>query len=238
MAQNNKVLNIDNLSVSYGKIAAIRDVSLDVRKGELVGLIGANGAGKSTLLKAILGIERGNKGSISFMGQDITKTPTASIVASGIVYVPEGGGVLPQMTILENLELGALYYKGNLNSMLSKVYKRFPVLEERKSQKAINLSGGQRQMLAVGRALMSEPKLLMLDEPSIGLAPIVVSELFRVISSLREEGYSILLSEQNARKTLQSVDRAYVFQTGNITLQGTGEELLNNRDVQQAYLGT
>jgi len=225
LEQINNILNIENISVFYGRICAIRNVSLDAQEGEIVGLIGANGAGKSTVMKAVLGIQRTSTGSIQF------------IVASGIVYVPEGGGVLPFMTILENLQLGAIHFKGNLNDRLKQVFERFPFLEERQHQQARTLSGGERQMLAISRALMSAPKLLMLDEPSLGLGPKVVAGVFNIILDLQKAGYTLLLSEQNARKTLQCANRAYVFQTGDIMLNGTGKELLDNPVVQQAYLG-
>jgi branched-chain amino acid transport system ATP-binding protein len=231
------VLYIENLSVFYGHICAIRKVSLEAREGEIVGLIGANGAGKSTVMKAVLGVQRGSSGSIQFLGNDITRMSTERIVASGIVYVPEGGGVLPFMTILENLQLGAIHYKGDLNDRLRQVFERFPILEERQHQHAGTLSGGERQMVAVARALMSAPKLLMMDEPSLGLAPKLVAEVFNIILDLQKAGYTLLLSEQNARKTLQCADRAYVLQTGDIMLQGAGKELLDNPNVQQAYLG-
>lgn len=237
MAPNNHVLQIDNISVFYGRIGAVRNISLSVNESEIVGLIGANGAGKSTVMKAVLGIQRSSAGNISFMGRVITGTSTEGIVASGIAYVPEGGGVLPFMTILENLQLGAIHYKGDLDDRLRQVFERFPILEARKSQRAGTLSGGERQMVAIGRGLMSAPKLLMLDEPSLGLAPKVVAGIFKVILDLKKSGHTILLSEQNAKRTLQCADRAYVFQTGHVILQGSGEELLNNRDVQQAYLG-
>lgn len=236
MVQNSKVLNIENLSVFYGHICAIRKVSLEAREGEIVGLIGANGAGKSTVMKAVLGVQRGSSGSIQFLGKDITRMSTENIVASGIVYVPEGGGVLPFMTILENLQLGAIHYKGDLNDRLRQVFERFPILKERQHQHAGTLSGGERQMVAVARALMSAPKLLMMDEPSLGLAPKLVVEVFNIILDLQKAGYTLLLSEQNARKTLQCADRAYVLQTGDVMLQGAGKELLDNPDVQRAYL--
>lgn len=237
MVQNSNVLHIENISVYYGHICAIRNVSLEARKGEIVGLIGANGAGKSTVMKAVLGIQRGSSGRIEFMGKDITRMSTERIVASGVVYVPEGGGVLPFMTILENLQLGAIHFKGNLDDRLKQVFELFPILEERQRQLAGTLSGGERQMVAIGRALMSAPKLVMLDEPSLGLGPKIVAGVFNIILGLQKAGYTILLSEQNARKTLQSADRAYVFQTGDIMLSGTGKELLDNPVVQQAYLG-
>jgi len=237
LEQINNILNIENISVFYGRICAIRNVSLDAQEGEIVGLIGANGAGKSTVMKAVLGIQRTSTGSIQFMSKDITRMSTENIVASGIVYVPEGGGVLPFMTILENLQLGAIHFKGNLNDRLKQVFERFPFLEERQHQQARTLSGGERQMLAISRALMSAPKLLMLDEPSLGLGPKVVAGVFNIILDLQKAGYTLLLSEQNARKTLQCANRAYVFQTGDIMLNGTGKELLDNPVVQQAYLG-
>ena len=237
MEQSNSVLNIDKISAFYGPICAIRDVSMEIFDNEIVGMVGANGAGKSTLMKAILGIRRVTAGSVTFMNQDITRTSTPGIVASGISYVPEGGGVFPFMSILENLQLGAVHYKGNINDRIKGIFDRFPILGERQDQQAGTLSGGQRQIVAIGRALMSEPKLLMFDEPSLGLAPKVVEELFRMILELKDDGYTILLSEQNARKTLQHASRAYIFQTGNIILHGTGKELMNNKVVQQAYLG-
>ena len=237
MEQSNRILNIDKISAFYGPICAIRDVSMEIFDNEIVGMVGANGAGKSTLMKAILGIRRVTAGSITFMNQDITRTSTPGIVASGIAYVPEGGGVFPFMSILENLQLGAVHYKGNINDRIKGIFDRFPILGERQDQQAGTLSGGQRQIVAIGRALMSEPKLLMFDEPSLGLAPKVVEELFRMILELKDDGYTILLSEQNARKTLQHASRAYIFQTGNIILHGTGKELMNNKVVQQAYLG-
>lgn len=237
MEQNKNVLDINDISVFYGPICAIRDICLEIYENEIVGLIGANGAGKSTLMKAILGIKRCNCGSIMFLGQDITRVTTPDIVSLGIAYVPEGGGVFPYMSILENLQLGAVHFKGKINERLETIFERFPILKERQHQQAGTLSGGERQIVAIGRALMSSPKLLMLDEPSLGLAPKVVEGLFKLILDLKEEGYTILLSEQNARKTLQHARRAYVFQTGNIILQGTGAELMDNPVVQQAYLG-
>jgi len=237
LEQNNRVLDIERISAFYGPICAIRDVSIEILKNEIVGLVGANGAGKSTLMKTILGIRRITAGSIRFMQKDITRTSTPSIVASGIAYVPEGGGIFPFMSILENLQLGAVHYKGNINERIETIFERFPILKERQNQQAGTLSGGQRQIVAIGRALMSAPKLLMFDEPSLGLAPKVVEELFRLILELKDDGHTILLSEQNARKTLQYASRAYVFQTGSILLHGSGEELMNNEVVQQAYLG-
>ncbi|MGD9162187.1 MAG: ABC transporter ATP-binding protein [Desulfobacteraceae bacterium] len=237
MEQNNRILDIDNISAFYGPICAIRDASMEIFNNEIVGLVGANGAGKSTLMKTILGIRHLSTGSITFMDQDITRTSTPDVVASGIAYVPEGGGVFPFMSILENLQLGAVHYKGDINERIETIFEKFPILKERQYQMAGTLSGGQRQIVAIARALMSEPKLLMFDEPSLGLAPKVVEELFQLILELKDDGYTILLSEQNARKTLQHAGRAYVFQTGSIILHGTGNELMNNKVVQQAYLG-
>ena len=237
MERNNRVLNIDKISAFYGPICAVKDVSMEIFENEIVGLIGANGAGKSTLMKTVLGIRPVNTGSITFRERDITGTSTPGIVASGIAYVPEGGGVFPFMSIQENLQLGAVHYKGNINDRIETIFERFPILRERRNQQAGTLSGGQRQIVAIGRALMSAPRLLMFDEPSLGLAPKVVEELFRLILELKEDGYTILLSEQNARKTLQHANRAYVFRTGSIILHGTGRELMNNKVVQQAYLG-
>jgi branched-chain amino acid transport system ATP-binding protein len=236
LAANDSILSIENLSVSYGRIAAVRNVSLEARQGEIVGLVGANGAGKSTIMKAALGVQRAGAGRVRFLGQDVTNVSTEKIVASGLVYVPEGGGVLPWMTILENLQLGALHFKGDFAAQLRHVFDRFPILEARQRQLAGTLSGGERQMVAIGRALMSSPKLLMLDEPSLGLAPKIVAEVFNIVNDLKKFGYTILLSEQNAKKTLQSADRAYVLQTGSLILQGAGKELLDNEDVQRAYL--
>ena len=237
LEQNKKVLEIRKITAFYGPICAVRDLCLHIRENEIVGLIGANGAGKSTLMKAILGIRRIASGSILFLGQDITQTPTPNIVSSGIAFVPEGGGIFPYMSVLENLQLGAIHNEGDSSDRLEAMFKRFPLLKERQHQRAGMLSGGQRQIVAIGRALMSSPKLLMFDEPSLGLAPKVVEELFGLIRDLREDGHTILLSEQNARKTLQLANRAYVFRTGSIMLEGTGAELMDNPVVQQAYLG-
>ena len=237
MERNNGILDIKDISAFYGPICAIRNISMEIFNNEIVGLVGANGAGKSTLMKAILGIRSVESGTITFMDQDITRYSTPDIVSSGIAYVPEGGGVFPFMSILENLQLGGIHYKGDLNQRIEEIFERFPILRERKDQQAGTLSGGQRQIVAIGRAIMSAPKILMLDEPSLGLAPKVVEEVFKLILELKNDGYTILLSEQNARKTLQHASRAYVFQTGSIILTGTGDELMNNPVVQEAYLG-
>lgn len=237
MKNKDNILKIENLSVSYGRISAIRQASLEANKGELVALIGANGAGKSTLIAAVLGVMRAKSGTIWFMGRDITRESTESIVASGISVVPEGRGILPLMTVTENLQLGAYHLKGDINKCLNLAFDRFPILGERRSQPAGTLSGGEQQMLAIGRALVGSPKLLIMDEPSLGLAPILVSELFRTMADLKKDGYTILLAEQNARKALQCADRAYVFDVGSIVLEGAAQELVNNPRVRQAYLG-
>ena len=237
MQNKGNILKVQNLSVFYGRITAIRQVSLEVNEGELVVLVGANGAGKSTLISAVLGIAPDKSGTIRFMVQDITGKSTDSIVASGISVVPEGRGILPLMTVLENLQLGAYHVKGDITRYLELAFDRFPVLAERKHQPARTLSGGQQQMLALARALMSSPKLLMMDEPSLGLAPLLVNELFQMIADLKKEGQTILLSEQNARKALQYADRGYVFEVGNIVLEGTAQELIGNPQVRHAYLG-
>lgn len=237
MVQNSTVLKIESLSVFYGKIHAVRDISLEVNNGEIVSLIGANGTGKSTVMKAVIGVQRPSSGTVQFMGRDITRMSTDSIVASGIAYVPEGGGAFPFMTVLENLQLGAIYLKGNFNNKLTEAFERFPILQKRQHQQAGTLSGGERQMLAISRALIADPKLLMLDEPSLGLAPLVINDVFKTIVELKKSGYTILLSEQNAKMALRCCDRAYVFETGSIALHGTGQELLNNKAVQRTYVG-
>ncbi len=231
------ILKVEDLSVSYGHVCAIKQANLEINDGELVALIGANGAGKSTLIGAVLGITRASSGTIWFMGRDITRKSTDSIVASGISAVPEGRGILPMMSVMENLQLGAFHLKGDINKHLNQVFDRFPVLAKRKNQLAGTLSGGEQQMLAIGRALMGSPKLLLMDEPSLGLAPLVVIELFHIVEDLNKEGYTILLSEQNAQKALQFADRAYVFEVGRIVLEGTAQELASNPKVRQAYLG-
>lgn len=238
MAQNKaNILKVENLSVSYGHVSAIRQVSLEVNEGEIVVLIGANGAGKSTLLKTVLGIQPANKGTILFMGRDITWQPVESIVASGISIVPEGRGILPLMTVTENLQLGAYHIKGDINERLNRVFDRFPLLADRRNQSAGTLSGGEQQVLAIARGLMAVPKLMLMDEPSLGLAPLMVNEVFDIIVNLNKEGQTILLTEQNARKALGCANRGYVFELGNIVLQGNAQELASNPGVRQAYLG-
>lgn len=231
------VLTVENLHVSYGPIEALKGVSIEVREGEIVVLIGANGAGKTTLVETILGITPVVSGSIHFMGEDITNKNTERIVASGICLIPEGRGILPLMSVMENLLLGAHHFKGYPSENFKLVYSLFPVLKERSNQMAGTLSGGEQQMLSVARGLMSSPKLMMFDEPSLGLAPTIVKELFRRIVEFNSAGYTILLSEQNARQALQCAHRGYVFGTGEIVLSGTAQELIRSSKVQQAYIG-
>ncbi|MCB4943869.1 ABC transporter ATP-binding protein [Streptococcus mutans] len=233
------MLKVENLSVHYGVIQAVKDVSFDVNEGEVVSLIGANGAGKTSILRTISGLVRPSSGEINFLGNDIQKAATRKIVASGLSQVPEGRHVFPGLTVLENLEMGAFLSnnrEGNL-ARLKRVFERFPRLEERKNQDAATLSGGEQQMLAMGRALMSQPKLLLLDEPSMGLAPIFIQEIFDIIQDIQKQGTTVLLIEQNAKKALSIADRGYVLETGKIVLSGTGKELLASDEVQKAYLG-
>jgi branched-chain amino acid transport system ATP-binding protein len=228
---------MDDVSVSYGIVSALRNVTLTIFEGEFVALIGANGAGKSTFVETVLGIQRPKSGTVSFMGQDITQKPTEQIVASGISLCPEGRGILWEMTVLENLLLGAYHNRRKIDQSMSRVFEIFPILQERLNQTAGTLSGGQQQMLSIARALMARTRLLMLDEPSLGLAPLVVNEVLEIIKKLSEEGYTIVLSEQNAKKALQYASRAYVFETGRIVLEGHSRQLMNNEAVIQAYLG-
>ena len=232
------ILNVEDINVYYGAINAIKDVSFRVSDGEIVALIGANGAGKSTTLKTVSGLLRSNTGSIEFMGEDIMRTPADKLVSHGLAHVPEGRRVFAQMTVEENLEMGA-YTRPNAEIApgLERVYAHFPRLKERRRQVAGTLSGGEQQMLAMGRALMSSPKLLMLDEPSMGLAPILIEQIFDIVRELHEAGTTILLVEQNAQMALSVASRAYVMETGRVTLTGTGEELLHDDDVRRAYLG-
>lgn len=232
------MLSVYNINVWYGAIHAIKNVSFDVNDGEIVALIGANGAGKSTTLKTLSGLLRSRSGSIKFMDSDIMHAPAERIVAQGIVHVPEGRHVFAQMTVEENLDMGAYTQpKETIPGNLEKVYAHFPRLKERRRQVAGTLSGGEQQMLAMGRALMANPKLLMLDEPSMGLAPIMVEQIFEIIGALHEAGTTILLVEQNAQAALSIATRGYVMETGTVTLTGTGSELLHNDDVRHAYLG-
>ncbi len=231
------MLEVNNINVYYGPIHAIKDISFEVKTGETVALIGANGAGKSTVLKTMSGLLRSKTGSIVFDGKDIKKAEAHKIVRSGLAQVPEGRRIFLQMTVLENLEMGAYTQKAVSAEELENIFTLFPRLKERRKQIAGTLSGGEQQMLAMGRALMSKPKLLMLDEPSMGLAPLFVEQIFEIIKSLNRAGTTILLVEQNAGKALEIADRAYVLETGEITLSGTGKELSQSDEVRKAYLG-
>ena len=233
------MLKVDNLSVHYGMIQAVRDVSFEVNEGEVVSLIGANGAGKTTILRTLSGLVRPSSGKIECLGQEIQKMPAQKIVAGGLSQVPEGRHVFPGLTVMENLEMGAFLKKNREENQanLKKVFSRFPRLEERKNQDAATLSGGEQQMLAMGRALMSTPKLLLLDEPSMGLAPIFIQEIFDIIQDIQKQGTTVLLIEQNANKALAISDRGYVLETGKIVLSGTGKELASSEEVRKAYLG-
>ena len=231
------MLKIDDIHVYYGAIHAIKGVSFEVHPGEIVALIGANGAGKSTILKTVSGLMHPRSGRITFMDEDITHTDAHKLVRHGLAHVPEGRRIFLQMSVQDNLEMGAFTQKNVSAEDLEMVFNYFPRLKERRKQIAGTLSGGEQQMLAMSRALMSHPKLMMLDEPSMGLAPILVDQIFDIIKELHAAGTTILLVEQNARKALQVADRAYVLETGNITLSGTGAELANSDAVRKAYLG-
>lgn len=232
------ILKVDDINVYYGSIHAIKGISFEVEEGEVVTLIGANGAGKSTTLNTISGLLRSKTGSIEFMGQSLAKVPSHKIVERGLALVPEGRRIFLQMTVQENLEMGAFTQKGGETQQdLEKIYALFPRLKERLKQMAGTLSGGEQQMLAMGRALMSHPKLLMLDEPSMGLAPILVEQIFEIIQNLHKAGTTILLVEQNAQAALSVADRGYVLETGRVTLTGPGRELLADEAVKKAYLG-
>ena len=232
------MLKVKDINVYYGKIHALKNVSFEVRPGEVVALIGANGAGKSTTLKTVSGMMHSRTGSIEFLGEDITHTPSHNLVYKGLAHVPEGRRIFQQMTVLENLEMGAYLHKKPTREELKDIFTRFPRLQERRDQVAGTLSGGEQQMLAVGRALMARPKLIMMDEPSLGLAPLVVRDIFEIIRQINRQGVSILLIEQNANMALKVADSAYVMETGCITLSGAGKDLLNNEAVKKAYLGT
>lgn len=233
------MLEIRDLEVFYGMIQAIKGVSFEVNEGEVIALIGANGAGKTTILHTITGLLTPKKGQVIFEGQDITKVPAHKIVSLGMAHVPEGRRVFSHLSVYQNLKMGAYTRKDKdeIEKTLETVYKRFPRLEERKNQIAGTLSGGEQQMLAMGRALMSHPKLLMLDEPSMGLAPILVEQIFEIIRALHKTGTTILLVEQNAQMALSVADRAYVLETGRIALSGTGKELAESDAIRKAYLG-
>ena len=231
------MLEVTNLNVYYDNIRALKDVSFSVEEGEIMTLIGANGAGKTTTLLTLSGLKRAQSGTIRFLGKDITKTTPQSRVAMGISQSPEGRRVFSGLTVLENLEMGAYLRKDDFSGDMEKVFTYFPRLKERKKQTAGTLSGGEQQMLAMGRALMSRPKLMLLDEPSMGLSPLLVSEIFEIIRRLNENGTTILLVEQNAALALKICHRAAVMETGHIVLSGTGEELSRSPEVQKAYLG-
>ncbi|KSV60261.1 ABC transporter ATP-binding protein [Acetivibrio ethanolgignens] len=233
------LLEIKDLEVYYGMIQAIKSISFEVKEGEVIALIGANGAGKTTTLQTITGMIPSKKGTITFDGVDITKVPGHKIVPMGMAHVPEGRRVFAQLSVLDNLKLGAFTRKdkAEINEALQMVYKRFPRLEERKGQMAGTLSGGEQQMLAMGRALMSKPRIILMDEPSMGLSPIFVAEIFDIIKEISASGTTVLLVEQNAKKALSIADRAYVLETGKIVLSGDAQELLHDESVKKAYLG-
>lgn len=233
------MLKVENLNVHYGVIHAIKNVSFDVNEGEIVALIGANGAGKTSIMHAISGLVKASSGVISFLDENITSSPAHKIIAKKLAQVPEGRRIFSQLSVQDNLEMGAYLRTDNkINEDLDKVYKRFPRLKERKNQLAGTLSGGEQQMLAMGRALMSKPKLLLLDEPSMGLSPILVNEIFSIIQEInQEDGVTVLLVEQNANKALSIANRAYVLETGNITVSGDAKDVAENPKVREAYLG-
>ena len=233
------MLEVKDLEVYYGVIQAIKGISFHVDKGEVIALIGANGAGKTTTLHTVTGLLSPKKGKVIFQGKDITKVPAHKIVSMGMAHVPEGRRVFAELSVYENLKMGAYTRmdKAEIEESLKSVYKRFPRLEERKNQMAGTLSGGEQQMLAMGRALMSKPSIILMDEPSMGLSPILVNEIFDIIRSVSESGTTVLLVEQNAKKALSIADRAYVLETGNITLEGNAEDLLEDDSIKKAYLG-
>ena len=231
------ILKVENLNVYYGSIHAVKGISFEVNQGEIVTLIGANGAGKSTTLNTITGLLRSRTGSVTFLGETLGKVPPHKVVSKGLALVPEGRRVFLQMTVEENLEMGAFTRSGTAAEDMEQVYTLFPRLKERRRQIAGTLSGGEQQMLAMGRALMSRPKLLMLDEPSMGLAPILVEQIFDIIRDLHQAGTTILLVEQNAQAALSVADRGYVLETGRIVTSGTGKELLTSPAIKKAYLG-
>ncbi len=233
------MLKIRDLSVHYGKIKAVRQIDMDIAQGEIVSLIGANGAGKSTTLRALSGLVKAAGGSVEFEGKDITGWNAKSIVEAGISHCPEGRQIFPRMTVMENLELGAYTRKDtkNLSVEYDRIFEYFPVLAQRRSQMGGTLSGGEQQMLAIGRALMSKPKLLLLDEPSLGLAPLLVEKIFEIIQNINREGMTVLLIEQNAWQALNIANRGYVMETGSVAVTGAASELLHNDHVRRAYLG-
>lgn len=235
------LLDIKDLKVAYGKIEAIKGISLHVSQGEIVTLVGANGAGKTTLLKTISGILKPSAGAINFDGKDIQKTAPHDRVLAGLCQAPEGRGIFPGMTVLENLEMGKYArpdWKNEVKEDLDRVYTLFPRLKERQNQAGGTLSGGEQQMLSIGRALMARPRLLLLDEPSMGLAPMFIQQIFKIIREIQAQGVSILLVEQNAAQALACANRAYILETGNIMKEGAGKDLLNDEAIKKAYLGT
>ena len=231
------MLKITDLKVSYGGINAVKGVSFEVPKGSVVSLIGANGAGKSTILRTIAGLVKPVSGAVSFNDENITGTDTSDIIAKGITLVPEGRRVFPDMTVLDNIKIGAFLRHDSLDEDIEHMYSLFPRLKERKWQLAGTLSGGEQQMLALARALMSKPKLLMMDEPSLGLAPLIVKGIFEIIKEINKSGVTVLLIEQNANIALKASDYAYVLETGRLSMEGSGEELLSNEAIREAYLG-
>ena len=235
---NEPILTVSDLTVHYGGIEAVKGISLEVMEGEIVTLIGANGAGKSSTLRSIAGLVKPAGGTITFRGDNITGRDSAVIVKKGITLVPEGRRIFPDLTVLENLKVGAYLRRDDIAGDIQWVYELFPRLKERSWQAGGTLSGGEQQMLAVGRALMARPKLIMMDEPSLGLAPLVVRDIFSIIRQINRQGVTILLIEQNANMALKVADKAYVMETGHITMSGTGRELLDNDAVRAAYLGT
>ena len=233
------LLKVDNIEVYYGMIKALKGVSFEVNKGEIVALIGANGAGKTTILHTVTGLLKPKTGSIVFDDKDITKVPAHKIVTMGMAHVPEGRRIFQQLSVLDNIKLGAYTRKdkNEIEETLNYVYERFPRLKERKNQIAGTLSGGEQQMLAMGRALMSKPDFILMDEPSMGLSPLLVSEIFEIIKAINENGTTVLLVEQNAKKALSIADRAYVLEIGKMVKSGTGAELLSDDSIKKAYLG-
>ena len=233
------MLKVENLEVYYGMIKAIKGVSFEVNEGEVIALIGANGAGKTTILHTITGLVGAKAGNIEFQGQNLLKTPAHKIVSMGMAHVPEGRRIFQELTVLENLKLGAYTRssKSEIDETLQMIYSKFPRLEERKEQIAGTLSGGEQQMLAMGRALMSHPKIILMDEPSMGLSPLYVNEIFKIIEEISSLGTTVLLVGQNAKKALSIADRAYVLETGNIVLEGEAKELINDDSIKKAYLG-
>ena len=231
------MLKVEHLSAAYGNISALRDVSIDVEEGSCVALIGANGAGKSTLMNVLSGLMQPKNGTITFMGKDVTHYTADRMVKEGVVLVPEGRQIFSQLTVEENLKMGAFTRRDQIQEDLNMVYDLFPRLKERIDQKGGSMSGGEQQMLAFGRALMSRPKLLLMDEPSMGLAPVVVNEIFRTVKRINKEGVTIVLVEQNAKMALKAADKCYVIENGSVVLEGTSEQLKNDERIREIYLG-